>query len=62
MKKDGILEKMKKDRYHSYHSGIGVKIAKGTTSFEELEKHVLQSGNPKQVRSLFVFFFFPPAI
>jgi xylose isomerase len=49
MKKDGILEKMKKERYSSYQTGLGAKIAKGKTSFEELEKHVLKGESPKQV-------------
>jgi len=49
MKKDGILGRMKKERYASYESGLGAKIAVGTTSFEELEKHALGAKTPGQI-------------
>ena len=34
---DGILPALVKERYGSFDSGIGAKIEKGTTNFEELE-------------------------
>ena len=34
---DGVMAKCVKERYSSYENGIGAKIVKGETSFEELE-------------------------
>ena len=34
---DGVLPALVKERYSSFDSGIGAKIEKGTTNFEELE-------------------------
>ena len=34
---DGILPALVKERYSSFDKGIGAKIEKGTTNFEELE-------------------------
>lgn len=46
MIKDGVLDKFVDDRYASYKAGIGKKISNHTTSFEELEKYTLESGEP----------------
>jgi len=45
---EGRLSEMVKDRYSSYDEGIGKQIENGETSFEELEKWVLQHGEPQQ--------------
>ena len=34
---DGVLPALVQERYSSFDSGIGAKIEKGTTNFEELE-------------------------
>ena len=34
---DGVLPALVKERYSSFDSGIGAKIEKGKTNFEELE-------------------------
>lgn len=34
---EGVLPKAVKNRYSSFDSGIGAKVEKGETSFEELE-------------------------
>ena len=44
---EGILPGMKKERYSSYDTGIGGKIEKGEVSFKELEKWVLEKGEPE---------------
>lgn len=46
MIKDGVLDKFVDDRYASYKTGIGEKIANHTTSFEELEKYTFENGEP----------------
>ncbi|MCB1077859.1 MAG: xylose isomerase, partial [Verrucomicrobiae bacterium] len=43
---DGRWEAFKKDRYASYDSGIGARIESGEATFEELEAHTLQNGEP----------------
>lgn len=45
---EGRLSEMVKDRYSSYDEGIGKQIENGEISFEELEKWVLQHGEPQQ--------------
>jgi len=45
---DGVLHKLVEERYHSYKDGIGARIAKGEISFAELEKFVLQHGEPQK--------------
>lgn len=47
MIEDGTMADWVKQRYSSYDSGIGAKIEAGTTNFEELEKWVLDAGEPK---------------
>jgi len=44
---DGRWEDFKKNRYSSYDSGIGAQIEKREVGFEELEKYVLENGEPK---------------
>ena len=41
---DGTLEKMLKERYASYDSGIGAEIESGKASFASLEKYMLEKG------------------
>ena len=43
---DGRLDGFVRDRYSSFESGIGAEIEKGEVGFEELEAHVLASGEP----------------
>jgi xylose isomerase len=50
MKEEGVLEKMRDERYSSYTTSIGAKIHSRTTNFRELEQWALQAGEP-QVRS-----------
>jgi len=47
---DGLLGGLVEERYASYKSGVGAQIEAGTTNFKELEKWVLEAGEP-QVRS-----------
>jgi xylose isomerase len=47
IRKDGVLRDFVKQRYASWDSGIGQKIEQGTTTFEELEQHMLGQGNSK---------------
>ncbi|XP_013791430.1 uncharacterized protein LOC106475282 [Limulus polyphemus] len=44
---DGVFEKSLKKRYISFDSGIGAKIASGTSSLEECEDYVFKHGDPK---------------
>jgi xylose isomerase len=46
IRSDGVLSDFIKKRYSSWDSGIGQKIEKGETSFEDLEAYMLQKGNP----------------
>ncbi len=43
IRKDGVLDKFKKDRYSSWDSGIGKDIENGKSSFADLEKYVLEN-------------------
>lgn len=43
---DGVLDKFVDDRYSSYNTGIGKKIADKSTSFEELEEYALNNTEP----------------
>ena len=47
IQKDGILADFVQQRYSSYDTGIGRKIETGTTNFAELEKYMLEKGNPE---------------
>jgi xylose isomerase len=41
---DGVLEKLVKDRYSSWDTGIGAEIESGRHSFKSLEQHMLSRG------------------
>jgi xylose isomerase len=49
MIEDGTMADWVKQRYSSYDNGIGAKIEAGTTNFEELEKWVLEQGEPQRI-------------
>ncbi|MBI3839711.1 MAG: xylose isomerase [Planctomycetia bacterium] len=42
---DGVLDKMLKDRYNSWDSGIGARIDAGKENFASLEKYMLEKGD-----------------
>ena len=44
IRKDGRLAKFVKNRYRSYDSGVGAKIEKGKTNFQQLENYMLKKG------------------
>ena len=46
IRKDGVLTDFIKKRYRSYDEGIGKKIEEGTVTFADLEKYMLEKGNP----------------
>jgi xylose isomerase len=48
---DGILDKMLKERYSSWDSGIGAKIAAGKENFASLEKYMLEKGEVTPCKS-----------
>ena len=41
---DGVLDKLLKERYASWDSGVGAKIEGGQESFASLEKYMLEKG------------------
>jgi xylose isomerase len=41
---DGILDKMLRERYDSWHSGVGARIESGKENFASLEKYMLEKG------------------
>lgn len=43
---DGRWEAFRRQRYSTFDSGIGAKVESRSTSFEELEAHILQKGDP----------------
>jgi len=43
---DDVINKQIEERYSSYKSGIGAKIASGSTSLEELEEYIFKNGEP----------------
>ena len=43
---DGRIEEFLEKKYASYQEGIGEKIRKNETSFEELETYALKNGEP----------------
>jgi xylose isomerase len=45
IRKEGILEKLLKERYSSWDSGIGARIDSGKESFSSLEKYMLDKGD-----------------
>ena len=44
---DGRIDAFVEERYASYKTGMGRKIVNGETNFEELEKYVLEQGEPQ---------------
>jgi xylose isomerase len=44
MRKDGVLSDFVKQRYASWDAGVGADIEKGKSSFETLEKYMLEKG------------------
>lgn len=44
--RDGVLDKFVEDRYSSFNSGIGEKIANKETSLEELFEYALSIDDP----------------
>lgn len=51
MRKDGTLEKMLKERYSSWDSGVGAEVEAGKASFKTLEKYMLEKGEAAPVSS-----------
>ncbi|MEX2137707.1 MAG: xylose isomerase [Pirellulales bacterium] len=45
IRKDGVLDRMLKDRYGSWDTGIGAEIEAGKHSFKTLEKYMLDKGD-----------------
>jgi xylose isomerase len=45
---DGVLEGMVKERYSSFDSDLGKKLAAGTASLEEFEAHATAMGEPEK--------------
>src|SRR5947207_3022678 len=45
---DGVLKDFVKKRYASWDSGIGARIEQGKATFEDLEKYMLEKGNPEK--------------
>jgi xylose isomerase len=43
---DGILDNFIEERYASYSEGLGKRIMSGQETFDSLEKHVIQEGEP----------------
>ena len=46
---DKTFSSLVKQRYSSYDEGLGAKIEAGTTNFKELEKWILEKGEPAQI-------------
>jgi xylose isomerase len=46
IRRDGVLTNFVKNRYRSFDTGIGQKIESGTVTFADLEKYMLEKGNP----------------
>lgn len=46
IRKDGVLSDFVKKRYASWDSGIGSQVEAGQATFEELEKYMLEKGEP----------------
>ncbi|KAL8582164.1 hypothetical protein ACOMHN_004083 [Nucella lapillus] len=45
----GVLSKYVKERYSSFESGIGQKIAKGEATLEDCEKYIEENGEPQRL-------------
>lgn len=46
IRRDGALAEIVRQRYSSYDAGIGQQIEAGTASFADLERYMLEKGNP----------------
>jgi xylose isomerase len=46
MRADGVLKDFVKQRYSSWDAGVGQKIEAGNAGFEDLEKYMLEKGEP----------------
>jgi len=46
---DGVLPKYVKERYASFNSGIGAKIASGEATLEDCEKYIQENGEPQRL-------------
>lgn len=44
---DGVIPRQVRERYSSYDTGVGQKINKVQTSFEELEEYIMKKGEPE---------------
>lgn len=44
---DGVMDQFISDRYAGYDSGIGKSIEDGTATFSDLEKYILENGEPE---------------
>ncbi|HWA99765.1 MAG TPA: xylose isomerase, partial [Pirellulales bacterium] len=51
MRADGAMEKLLKERYASWDSGVGAEIESGKASFKSLEKYMLERGDAAANRS-----------
>ena len=51
IRKDGRIDAFVKNRYRTWDSGIGAKIAAGKASFTDCEKHALALGNVSGLES-----------
>jgi xylose isomerase len=48
LRADGVLKDFVKKRYASWDAGVGQQIEQGKVGFEELEKYMLDKGNPEK--------------
>jgi xylose isomerase len=51
IRKDGVLAEFVRKRYRSYDEGIGKKIEEGKATFADLERYMLDKGNPDKNES-----------
>nr|XP_026689734.1 uncharacterized protein LOC100179799 isoform X2 [Ciona intestinalis] len=49
IREDGVLGKMKKERYASFGSGLGLKIKTGTATLEECDSFIQENGEPAKL-------------
>ena len=49
LRQDGVLKDFVSNRYSSYDNDIGARIESGSTDLKELEKYILENGEPTQV-------------
>jgi len=48
LRADGVLKDFVKKRYASWDTGIGAQIEQGKATFEDLERYMLDKGNPEK--------------